>query len=105
MAIDTKLVDELLKNYKSPGQIIGENRLLKQLTKALLERALQAEMTSHLGYEKHNPAGHNSGNSRNGLTRKKLKGESGALSAGISRTAVSGGGGLGGTHSGGAPPT
>ena len=79
MAIDTKLVDELLKDYKSPEQIIGENGLLKQLTKALLERALQAEMTSHLGYEKHNPAGHNSGNSRNGATRKKLKGDFGEI--------------------------
>ena len=79
MAIDTKLVDELLKDYKSPEQIIGENGLLKQLTKALLERALQVEMTSHLGYEKHNPAGHNSGNSRNGATRKKLKGDFGEI--------------------------
>ena len=79
MAIDVKLVDELLKDYKSPEQIIGENGLLKQLTKALLERALQAEMTSHLGYEKHDPAGHNSGNSRNGATRKKLKGDFGEI--------------------------
>jgi putative transposase len=79
MAIDAKLVDELLKDYKSPEQIIGENGLLKQLTKALLERAMQAEMTSHLGYEKHDPAGYNSGNSRNGTTKKKLKGEFGEL--------------------------
>lgn len=79
MAIDVKLVDELLKDYKSPEQIIGENGLLKQLTKALVERALQAEMTSHLGYGKHDPAGHNSGNSRNGTTRKKLKGEFGEI--------------------------
>ena len=79
MAIDAKLVDELLKDYKSPEQIIGENGLLKQLTKTLLERALQAEMTSHLGYEKHDPAGHHSGNSRNGTSRKKLKGEFGEI--------------------------
>lgn len=79
MAIDTKLVDELLKDYKSPEQIIGENGLLKQLTKALLEGALQAEMTSHLGYGKHDPAGHNSGNSRNGTTKKKLKGDFGEI--------------------------
>jgi putative transposase len=79
MAIDVKLVDELLKGYKSPEQLIGENGLLKQLTKALVERALQAEMTSHLGYDKHDPAGHNSGNSRNGTTRKKLKGDFGEI--------------------------
>ena len=79
MGIDAKLVDELLKDYKSPEQIIGENGLLKQLTKALLERALQAEMTRHLGYGKHDPAGYNSGNSRNGTTRKTLKGEFGEI--------------------------
>jgi putative transposase len=56
------------------------NGLLKQLTKALLERAMQAEMTEHLGYEKHDPAGHNnSGNSRNGGSRKTLKGDFGEV--------------------------
>ena len=79
MAIDAKLVDELLKDYKSPEQIIGENGLLKQLTKALLERALHAEMTNHLGYGKHDPAGYNTGNSRNGTTKKKLKGDFGEI--------------------------
>ncbi len=47
------LVDKLLADYKKPENIIGENGLLKQLTKALL---------------KHDPAGNNSGNSRNGAT-------------------------------------
>jgi putative transposase len=56
MAIDKKLIDQLLTDYKKPEDIIGENGLLKQLTKAILERALQAEMTDHLGYEKHDPA-------------------------------------------------
>jgi putative transposase len=79
MALDVKLVDELLKDYKSPEQIIGENGLLKQLTKALLERAMQAEMTNHLGYGRHDPAGYNSGNSRNGTTKKKLKGDFGEI--------------------------
>jgi putative transposase len=60
MAMDTKLIDKLLADYKKPEDIIGENGLLKQLTKALLERAMQAEMTDHLGYEKHDPAGKNS---------------------------------------------
>ena len=58
MAIDKKLIDQLLTDYKKPEDIIGENGLLKELTKAILERALQAEMTDHLGYEKHDPAGH-----------------------------------------------
>src|SRR5256885_9573585 len=79
MAIDLKLIDKLLADYKSPEDIIGENGLLKQLTKALLERAMQAELTENLGYEKHDPAGHNSGNSRNGGTTKTLKGDFGQM--------------------------
>ena len=79
MTIDPKLVDELLADYKKPEDIIGENGLLKQLTKAILERALKVELTEHVGYEKHDPAGHNSGNSRNGTTTKKLKGEFGEI--------------------------
>src|SRR5665213_1959982 len=79
MAIDLKLIDKLLADYKKPEDIIGENGLLKQLTKAILERAMQAEMTEHLGYEKHDPSGHNSGNSRNGATTKTLKGDFGEV--------------------------
>lgn len=79
MAIDPKLVDSLLGDYKKPEDIIGENGLLKQLTKAILERALNAELTEHLGYEKHEAAGRNSGNSRNGTTSKTLKGDFGEI--------------------------
>ena len=75
MTINPKLLDEVLANYKKPEDMMGENGLLKQFTKALLERAMQAELTGHLGYEKHDPAGHHSGNSRNGASRKKLKGD------------------------------
>jgi putative transposase len=77
MAIDLNLIDKLLVDYKRPEDLIGEHGLLKQLTKALLERAMQAEMTEHLGYEKHDQAGNNSGNSRNGKTTKSLKGDFG----------------------------
>src|ERR1700733_12508737 len=79
MAIDLKLIDKLLADYKKPEDIIGENGLLKQLTKALLERAMQAEMTEHLGYEKHDPVGNKSGNPRNGASTKTLKGEFGEM--------------------------
>jgi len=79
MTIDPKLLDELLVDYKRPEDIIGENGLLKQLTKALLERALNAELTEHVGYDKHDPAGYNSGNSRNGATKKTLKGDFGEI--------------------------
>src|SRR5580658_3614232 len=79
MAINAKVLDELLAEYKRPEDMIGENGLLKQLTKALVERALQAELTGHLGYEKHDPDGHKRGNSRNGTSRKKLTGDLGEI--------------------------
>jgi hypothetical protein len=53
--------------------------LLKQLTKQLLERAMAAELTDHVGYEKHETAGHKSGNSRNGKSAKTLKGSFGTM--------------------------
>jgi putative transposase len=77
--IKNELIDELLKGYQKPEDIIGESGLLKQLTKALLERAMNAEMSSHLGYDKHDPSGHNSGNSRNGASAKTVKGEFGEI--------------------------
>jgi putative transposase len=79
MAIENELLDKLLADYKRPEDIIGENGLLKRLTKALLERALNAELTASLGYAKHDPSGYKSGNSRNGTTKKTLKGEFGEL--------------------------
>ena len=79
MPIDNKLIDNLLKDYKTPEEILGEGGLLKQLTKAVLERAMQAELTDHLGYEPHDAAGDNSGNYSNGKSRKTLKGEFGHL--------------------------
>lgn len=79
MEIRKELLDELIKDYKKPEDLIGETGLLKQLTKALLERAMNAELTEHLGYEKHDPAGYNSGNSRNGSTSKTVQGEFGEI--------------------------
>jgi putative transposase len=79
MAIDEKLLDELLANYKTPEDIIGENGSLKQMTKALPERAMNAELSAHLGFAKHDRAGYKSGNSRNGKTSKTLKGEFGEM--------------------------
>ena len=79
MATTDELLDNLMKDYKKPEDLIGENRLLKQLTKRLLERAMQAELTEHLGYEKHAPQGKNTGNSRNGSYKKNITGEFGNL--------------------------
>ena len=50
------LLDELLKDYTSPQDILGEHGLLKQLTKTVLETALDEELTEHLGHDKHSPS-------------------------------------------------
>lgn len=73
------LLDELLKDYRKPEDILGASGLLKQLTQAVVERALDAELTHHLGYAKHDPAGRGSGNARNGKSAKTLKTEQGPL--------------------------
>ena len=73
------LIDALLADYKKPEDLIGEEGLLKQLTKALVERALNAEMTDHLGHSKHAPVANPTGNTRNGKSRKTLKGDFGEL--------------------------
>ena len=79
MAITDEVLNELLKEYQKPEDLLGKEGLLKQLQKRLLEKAMGAELTVHLGYGKHDPAGINSGNSRNGSTPKTLKGEFGNL--------------------------
>lgn len=56
MEIDTDLVEKLLAGRAKPEQIIGEHGLLKRLTKALLERMLEAELNERSGYERHDPA-------------------------------------------------
>jgi putative transposase len=89
MEIRTELIDELLKDYQKPEDIIGENGLLKRFIKAVLERAMNAELTHHLGYEKHDPAGNNSGNSRNGTSSKKVKGDFGELEIEVPRDRIS----------------
>ena len=85
MNIDNELIDDLLKDYKKPEDLIGENGLLKQLTKQLLERAMAAELTEHVGYEKHDPVGNNSGNSRNGRSAKTIKGSFGRMPLAVPR--------------------
>jgi putative transposase len=88
MSVDKELVDRLLSDYKKPEDIIGENGLLKQLTKAIVERALSAELSTHLGYEKHAAAGRGSGNSRNGASSKRLKGDFGTIEIAVPRDRV-----------------
>ena len=78
-------IDSLLSNYKKPEDLIGMNGRLKQLTKALVERGLQAEMTENLGHNKYEPVTNIAGNARNGKSQKTLKGEFGELSIEIPR--------------------
>jgi putative transposase len=83
--IRPELLDELLKEYKKPDDLLGQDGLLQQLTKALVERALNGELTHHLGYDKHDSAGDNSGNSRNGTTQKTIRGKRGQVRIDVPR--------------------
>ena len=85
MPISDKLIDQLLEGCNSPDDILGEAGLLKQLTKKVAERALNAEMEQHLGYAKHAPEGRNSGNSRNGKSSKKVRSVHGEIDLDIPR--------------------
>src|SRR5450755_1302502 len=83
--IRRELLDELLAGYSKPEDLTGPEGLLKQLTGALVERALQAELTDHLGYDDHAAEGRGSGNSRNGSGSKTLQTEQGPLPVEIPR--------------------
>ena len=85
MTVSKEVLDGLLADYKKPEDLIGENGLLKQLTKALVERALEAEMGEHLGHGKNEPVANATGNTRNGKSQKTLKGDFGALPIDIPR--------------------
>src|SRR5215471_3849530 len=73
------LLDELLKDYTDPKDILGEHGLLKQLTKRVIERALDAELTAHLGYAPHVRHGSEAGNTRNGTSPKTVQTDTGPL--------------------------
>jgi putative transposase len=84
--VDEQLADELLARAQAQGaELLGPDGLLSQVTKAVLERALDEELTQHLGYEKHDPGGRGSGNSRNGITSKTLLTEVGGIELDVPR--------------------
>lgn len=84
--VDAELADRLIARAQSQGvQLLGEGGLLKQMTKAILERSLAVELTDHLGYDEGDPAGAGSGNSRNGTTPKRLVTEAGHLDLEVPR--------------------
>jgi putative transposase len=77
------LLDELLKGYSDPKEILGAGGLLKQLQKKLVEKALEVELTEHLGYEAHDEAP--SSNRRNGRTHKTVQSDNGQFEVEIPR--------------------
>ena len=72
-------VEEALSQCKTLEDISGKNGLLKRMLKEMTEQILDAELTEHLGYEKHSPEGNNSGNSRNGKTAKSVRSDFGEV--------------------------
>src|SRR5512133_376009 len=89
-AVDDQLIDELVGRAQAGGlQLTGEGGLLQQLTKRLLESALEGEITDHLGYDKHDPAGKNGGNSRNGTRAKTVLTDAGPVEIAVPRVQFS----------------
>lgn len=86
MPISKEILDELIKDYKNPEDLLGEQGLLKQLTKALLERAMEAELTHELGFEKHDRQSvKDTPNRRNGSSSKTVKSKHGEIELEIPR--------------------
>jgi putative transposase len=85
MPIRRELIDELLKDAENPQDILGKDGLLKELSKAVIERALEAELDTQLGYAKHSRTGKSSSNARNGHSQKTLKGQLGQMESAIPR--------------------
>jgi putative transposase len=85
MTISVDLIDKILTECDNPQELLKEGGFIKQLTKALIERCLEAEMDDHLGYEKHQRSEQNKGNYRNGKTSKTVTGEFGKMSLEVPR--------------------
>jgi type III secretion system FlhB-like substrate exporter len=86
-ALDERgVAEQLVAQAREKGiELVGPNGLLSQLTKRVLEAALEAEMSEHLGYEKHDPVGRNHGNSRNGVRSKTVLTEIGPVEIEVPR--------------------
>ena len=85
MTFRPELIDELLKEYRNPEDLMGEGGIFKQLTKALIERCLSAELDTHLAEERAEPEPERPKNRRNGQSKKTIKGEFGESEIGIPR--------------------
>ena len=80
-----EVLDQLLKNYSKPDDLTGPDGLLKKLTAALVERAMGAELTHHLGYESGEKPPEEQGNRRNGASSKTLRTEQGSITVEVPR--------------------
>ncbi|MBD1997297.1 IS256 family transposase [Leptolyngbya sp. FACHB-541] len=80
-----ELIDELLKEYRQPEDLMGEGGIFKQLTKALVERCLSAELDTHLSEEQAEADLERPKNRRNGRSKKTIKGEFGEVEIGVAR--------------------
>lgn len=84
--VTEEMVDELMTRVEeSDGELLGSDGLISEMTKKVLERALDTELTDHLGYEKGDPAGRGSGNSRNGTTPKTVHTDVGTIPLDVPR--------------------
>ena len=83
--IKDELLDELLKSYSSPEDLIGPEGLLTELKQRLIRRALDAELTAHLGYDKHQQKAVKKNNARNGHSKKTLRSDDGEFTIDIPR--------------------
>ena len=77
--IKDELLDELLKNYSKPEDLIGPEGILTELKQRLISRVLDSELTTHLGYEKHEQKASKEKNARNGYSSKTLRSGDGEL--------------------------
>jgi putative transposase len=85
-ALDEQLVGQLVEQARASGlQLTGEGGLLQRLTKLVVESAMEGEITDHLGYDKHDAAGKNGGNSRNGTRTKTVLSEVGPVPIDVPR--------------------
>lgn len=85
MAIRKEVLQELLKDYKGPDDLLGENGVLKELTKELVETALGSELTEHLGYQKHEKGTKAGENRRNGSSAKTVRSDQGPVEIEVPR--------------------
>ena len=90
MAIKDEILDQLMRGYEKPEDLLGKDGLFMELKKALVERALAEELTHHLGYEEGEKSGRDDGDTRNGHGKKKVKTSSGEMELAIPRDRLGG---------------